>query len=270
MVTFPNCKINLGLNILKKREDGYHDIETVFYPIPVYDVLEIISNKDKTQFTHSGIDTGEDENNLCLKAYRLVKNDFPQVPEISIHLHKVIPMGAGLGGGSSDASFTLSLLNTKYNLEIHPSQLFDYALQLGSDCPFFLSGKPSFATGRGEKLTTIKIDLSAYKMVIVNPGIHINTKEVFQKVKPEIPPKRINEIIYQDVSTWKSELENDFEKIVFPMHPLLKKIKETLYGEGAEYASMSGTGSTLYGIFKKEVIINSFTDKGYFIKSFPL
>lgn len=267
MVIFPNCKINLGLNVLRKREDGYHDIETVFYPIPIYDVLEIISSQDgKTQLSATGISVGEYEQNLCLKARHLLKDDYPELPEIKMHLHKVIPMGAGLGGGSSDASFTLSLLNQKYNLNIPQQQLFDYALQLGSDCPFFLLNKPALASGRGEIVETIELSLSGYKMLIVNPGIHLNTKEIFQEIKPAIPVKKIKEIIQQPVSTWKYELINDFEEIVFPMHPLIKKIKENMYRHGAVYAAMSGTGSTLFGIFNSGDEINFPVEKEYFYK----
>lgn len=270
MVNFPHCKINLGLNILRKRNDGYHDIETVFYPIPIFDIVEIITSEGKLNFTHSGIDTGAYENNLCVKAYHLIKNDFPNLPPAAIHLHKVIPIGAGLGGGSSDASFMLLLLNRKYNLGISESKLSDYAIQLGSDCPFFLKFQTSFATGRGEILSTVNLDLSGFNIVIVNPGIHINTKEIFQKIIPAIPAKRIDKTITQNIETWKHELENDFEKVVFPIHSELSEIKDRLYQQGAEYASMTGTGSTLFGIFKNDKkIITSFDDK-YFVKTISL
>jgi 4-diphosphocytidyl-2-C-methyl-D-erythritol kinase len=250
MVTFPNCKINLGLNILQKREDGYHDIETVFYPVPVYDILEIISSsEDKTQFHNTGFFAGSPENNSCLKAFKLLKKDFQKLPEINMHLHKVIPLGAGLGGGSADAAFTLLLLNKKYNLNIPRQQLFEYALQLGSDCPFFLINQPCLAFGRGEILESIKLSLSGYKLLVVNPSIHINTKEIFKEIIPAIPAKKIKEIIEQPVSAWKEELVNDFEKIVFPKYPQIKKIKENMYQQGAVYASMTGTGSTIFGIF---------------------
>ncbi|MEO6135810.1 MAG: 4-(cytidine 5'-diphospho)-2-C-methyl-D-erythritol kinase [Ginsengibacter sp.] len=270
MVAFPHCKINLGLNILRKREDGYHDIETVFYPIPIFDIVEIITSEDKTHFTHSGIDTGEYENNLCFKAFHLVKNDFPNLPHVAIHLHKVIPIGAGLGGGSSDASFILSLLNDKYNLGISELKLFDYAIQLGSDCPFFLKHQTSFATGRGEILSPLNLDLSGYNIVIINPEIHINTKEIFQKIIPSIPAKRIDKIISQNIKTWRNELVNDFEKVVFPIHFELSEIKNRLYQQGAEYASMTGTGSTLFGIFKKDKKITTSFDDKYFVKTISL
>jgi 4-diphosphocytidyl-2-C-methyl-D-erythritol kinase len=267
MVVFPNCKINLGLNVLQKREDGYHNIETVFYPVRVYDVLEIITSADhQNSLTTSGIPIAHDEENLCLKAYYLLKKDFPQLPAIKMHLHKTIPVGAGLGGGSSDAAFALSLLNKKYNLGIPEQQLFVYALQLGSDCPYFLLNKPALAAGRGEVLNEITLSLSKYKMLLINPGIHINTKEIFKEIKAAIPAKNIQEIIQQPVSTWKNELTNDFEKIVFFKHEEIKKIKESMYQHRAMYAAMTGTGSTVFGIFDVADEVNFIIEKKYFHK----
>jgi 4-diphosphocytidyl-2-C-methyl-D-erythritol kinase len=269
MVIFPNCKINLGLNILQKREDGYHDIETVFFPLPFTDALEIITSQNTTQFKNTGISAGENESNLCLKAYRLLKKDYPQLPEIDMHLHKAIPAGAGLGGGSADAAFTLRLLNKKYELNISEAKLSGNALQIGSDCPFFLSNKPCLATGRGENMEEINLSLSAYKILLVNPRIHINTKEIFQQIKPAFPPKKIKAIIQQPVDTWKKELTNDFEKVVFVLHPEMEKIKENLYQHKAIYASMTGTGSTVFGIFDKNDHVDYPVEKGYFQKWIP-
>ncbi|HEY5461753.1 MAG TPA: 4-(cytidine 5'-diphospho)-2-C-methyl-D-erythritol kinase [Hanamia sp.] len=266
MVTFPNCKINLGLNILQKREDGFHDIETFFFPLPFTDVLEIIISENSGSFKNTGISVDEDGNNLCMKAFDLLKKDFSELPEIKMHLHKAIFVGAGLGGGSSDALFTLLLLNKKYCLQISQSKLFDYALQLGSDCPFFLINKPCLATGRGEKMEEIPLSLSSYKILIINPGIHNNTKEIFQLINPVYPSKKIKEIIQQPINTWKNELVNDFEKIVFSKHPEIKKIKEDLYIHNAIYASMTGTGSTVFGIFNKEHDINFPVEKEHFHK----
>jgi 4-diphosphocytidyl-2-C-methyl-D-erythritol kinase len=249
MVTFPNCKINLGLNVIEKRKDGYHNIETVFFPVQLNDALEIVSSNQETQFYNSGISIGNDENNLCLKAFQLIKKDFPQVPQLKIHLHKAIPIGAGLGGGSADATFTLLLLNKKYNLKIPDDQLFEYALQLGSDCPFFLLNKPCFASGRGEKLEVINLSLSGYKILLINPKIFIPTKEIFKKITPHFPQKKIPKIISQPITSWKNELVNDFEKIAFRNYPELREIKQELYRHGAEYAAMSGSGSTMFGIF---------------------
>lgn len=266
MVTFPNCKINLGLNILRKRADGFHDIETIFFPLPFCDVLEIITAENKTKFINTGISGGEIKNNLCVKAYQLLKKDFSGLPEIKMHLHKVIPAGAGLGGGSADGAFTLSLLNKKYNLNIPLNQLLVYASQLGSDCPFFLINKPALASGRGEILEEIKCSLSEYKILIINPDIHISTKELFQQISPSIPKKKIREIIQQPIECWKDDLENDFEKPVFQHHPEIKKIKEKLYQHNAIYASMTGSGSTVFGIFNKDDEIKIPFKKEYLYK----
>ncbi|HEY5371605.1 MAG TPA: 4-(cytidine 5'-diphospho)-2-C-methyl-D-erythritol kinase [Hanamia sp.] len=266
MLIFPNCKINLGLNILQKREDGFHDIETVFFPIPFTDALEIITSENPTQFINSGISAGGIENNLCLKAYRLLKKDYPQLPEINMHLHKAIPTGAGLGGGSADAAFTLLLLDKKYELNIPDSKLSSYALQLGSDCPFFLLNKPCIASGRGEKMEEINLSLSAYKILLINPGIHVNTKEIFQQIRPAFPFKKIQEIVQQPIDTWKEELANEFESAVFSLHPEIEKIKEGLYYHKAIYASMTGTGSTVFGIFNKGDYIDYPAKNGYFQK----
>lgn len=261
MIVFPNCKINLGLRILRKRNDGFHDLETVFYPLPLYDVLEIIGDADSNQnetaikFSSSGISiTGTTADNLCIKAYHLLQKDFPQLPPVQMHLHKAIPTGAGLGGGSADAAFGLKLISEKFNLDLSTSQLINYSLQLGSDCPFFIINKPCFATGRGEILEPLSTDLSAYTFIIVNPGIHINTAKAFSGITPALPAKSVNEIIQQPVETWKAELINDFEKSVFSQHPEIEIIKNNLYQKGAIYAAMSGSGSTVYGIFEKNAI----------------
>jgi 4-diphosphocytidyl-2-C-methyl-D-erythritol kinase len=266
MVTFPNCKINLGLNIVNKRNDGFHDIETIFLPAQLKDALEIIEKKDP-EFSASGLTIeGEQKNNLCLKAYGLLRKDFPGLPPVQIHLHKTIPMGAGLGGGSADGAFTLKLLNKKFELDLSEKQLSDYSLQLGSDCPFFILNKPCFATGRGEKMEQVILDLSEFKIVIVHPAIHISTAWAFANVKPVKPVKSVKQIIQQSISTWKGELINDFEKPVFEKYPEIKKIKEELYNTGADYASMSGSGSAVYGIFKKEKAISLPFPENYFVK----
>jgi 4-diphosphocytidyl-2C-methyl-D-erythritol kinase len=266
MIAFPNCKINLGLNILQKREDGFHDLETSFIPVAWYDALEILPFEGKTKLTVTGISAGKAEKNLCLKAFYLLKKKYPLLPEVQMHLHKAIPLGAGLGGGSSDAAFTLQLLNKKFNLTIPEKEIFEYALELGSDCPFFLLNQPSLATGRGERLEKINISLSDYKIALINPRIHISTAEAFRHITPTIPARKISEIIMQPIETWKHELCNDFEKYVFEKYPEVKKIKEDLYKSGALYAAMSGSGSTMFGIFKKDVIIDYSPEKKYFFK----
>ena len=262
MLSFPNCKINLGLHIIRKREDGFHDLETIFLPIPLTDVLEIITS-DKNEFSITGLQVSHHDN-LCSKAYDLLQKDFQQIPPIKMHLHKVIPMGAGLGGGSADASFTLQLLNKKYELNLSDENLKTYALHLGSDCPFFLINKPCFATGRGEILEPINIDLTGYKIVIVNPGIHIDTKWAFSKITPAKKNISLKEIITQPIETWKDQLKNDFELPVFSEYPEIEKIKNILFDNGAVYAAMSGSGSSVFGIFHTKQDIKTEFNKNYF------
>jgi 4-diphosphocytidyl-2-C-methyl-D-erythritol kinase len=271
VIVFPNAKINLGLNIIRKRADGFHDIETVFYPVDCRDALELIPQKNNDsafEFSITGLPVDDPmQNNLCVKAYELIKKDHPQVPAVKIHLHKAIPIGAGLGGGSADAAFMLQLLNDNFKLNLSTSQLLGYAIQLGSDCPFFILNKPCFATGRGEVLEDITLDLTAYEIVLVNPGIHINTGWAFSQASPSLPEKNIKEIIVQPVEKWKAELTNDFEEAVFSANPAIKNIKEELYRQGAVYASMSGSGSTVFGIFEKNAASPVFKGKDYFIKT---
>lgn len=264
MIVFPNCKINLGLQILHKRDDGFHNLETVFYPVPLRDALEIGSNQQNNPatditFKSTGLKIeGETSNNLCIKAYQLLKKEFSSLPPIAMHLHKTIPMGAGLGGGSSDGAFTLKLLNEKFGLGLSTQQLMMYALQLGSDCPFFILNTPAFASGRGEILEPIHLDLSAYRLAIVNPCIHIHTGWAFAQLNSKINSGRfervasIKSIIQQPIETWKDQLINDFEAPVAEQYPAIADIKQKLYDAGAVYASMTGSGSTLYGLFHKD------------------
>ncbi|MGN6802413.1 MAG: 4-(cytidine 5'-diphospho)-2-C-methyl-D-erythritol kinase [Ginsengibacter sp.] len=270
MVTFPNCKINLGLNILRKREDGFHHLETVFYPLPLFDILEIVTTNSSTELFNTGISGGNEKDNLCLKAYQLLQKDFPDLPTIKIHLHKTIPVGAGLGGGSSDAAFTLKLLNEKFELNLSQEQFLGYASQLGSDCPFFLENEPVLATGVGEKMKRIQLSLPSFKILLINPGIHISTKELFQKITPAIPEKSISEIIGQPIDTWKGELKNDFEPIVFKMFPEIEKIRNLLYDHNAVYASLTGSGSSVFGIFHAEENVEIELNKDYFQRWLPL
>ena len=270
MVVFPNCKINLGLNITRKRSDGYHDLETVFYPIAIKDALEIIKatdSPDNIQYSASGLPIkGKKENNLCINAYQLLKNDFPELPAVAMHLHKTIPQGAGLGGGSADGAFALLLLNKKFDLGLSTEKLVEYALRLGSDCPFFITNKPCFATGRGEFLEPVNLDLSEYKFVIVNPEIHISTNEAFSSIVPTPVTRSIKEIIQQPIDTWKRELKNDFEEPLFQKYPEIKNIKETLYNAGGLYVSMTGSGSTAYGIFEKNSKLQLSFPPHYFVR----
>lgn len=259
MVLFPNSKINLGLRVTGKRADGYHDIETIFYPIPLRDALELTTGH--TGKTPSAFDLtitgtaipGDVSANLCKKAWDLIKEDFPEIPPVRMHLHKAIPMGAGLGGGSSDGAAALQLLNEELKLDIGTEQLLRYALKLGSDCPFFILNRPSYATGRGEEMETVNADLSGYYFVIVEPGIHVNTGETFRALEKFSLPgesEALKEIISRPVQEWKDRLKNDFEEPVFEKHPHLKEIRQQLYRAGAVYAAMTGTGSCIYGIFR--------------------
>lgn len=272
MIVFPNCKINLGLSVLHKRSDGYHDLETVFYPLPLTDALEIIEDRKSSKhslhhFTSSGLPVaGNPDSNLCVKAYRLLKKDFPDLPSLLIHLHKVIPSGAGLGGGSADAAYALQLINILGKLELTEKELMEYAGELGSDCPFFIINKPCFAKGRGEDLEEIELDLSGYRIVIVNPGIHIDTGRAFLDIRPSAKDKSIKAIINGPVDRWKDELCNDFEKIIFPQHRQIVDIKDQFYRKGALYASMSGSGSTVFGIFPKSKELKFDFPGDYFIK----
>ncbi|MDD2793100.1 MAG: 4-(cytidine 5'-diphospho)-2-C-methyl-D-erythritol kinase [Sediminibacterium sp.] len=257
MVVFPNCKINLGLHITGKRPDGYHELETVFYPVQLRDALEIVhastEEPEGIRFTASGLPIpGNSTSNLCVKAYRLLKKDYPELPSIQMHLHKMIPMGAGLGGGSSDGAFALKLLSNKFQLPLHPDQLIQYAAQLGSDCPFFILNQPCYGTGRGELLTPVELDLSGYKFVLVHPGIHVSTKWAFEQLTPAKSPRPITDILQQPITQWKGELVNDFEAPILNAYPDIAAIKQALYQDGALYASMSGSGSAVFGIYPAE------------------
>jgi len=263
VVVFPNCKINLGLHVARKREDGYHDLETIFYPLPVRDALEVvrretanvkreIPDNGAVSLQMSGLTVqGKPEDNLCIKAYYLLKKDHPQLAGVELYLHKAIPMGAGLGGGSADGAFTLQALNDKFQLNLSRTKLLDYSLQLGSDCPFFIINKPCYATGRGELLQSIPLDLSAYSFLVVHPGVHINTGWAFSQLTPAPSLQPLPEIIQQPVASWRNTLTNDFEAPVCKHHPALQAIKDALYEGGALYASMTGSGSCFYGIFPK-------------------
>jgi 4-diphosphocytidyl-2-C-methyl-D-erythritol kinase len=259
MLFFPHCKINLGLRILRKRPDGYHDLETVFYPLPLKDVLELIPTNDTAPgFTSYGLPIpGDPANNLCLKAWRLLRSDLPDLPAIHIHLYKHIPIGAGLGGGSADGAATLRGLNQLFQLDLSTAQLLRYAAQLGSDCPFFIVNTPSLAHGRGEKLQPISLDLSNYTIALVDPGIHISTAQAFALCTPydstemQGPSLSLQHIITQPIDTWRGTLINDFQTPILERHPELKTITETFYAQGASYASLTGSGSSFFAIFQK-------------------
>jgi 4-diphosphocytidyl-2-C-methyl-D-erythritol kinase len=269
VVVFPNCKVNLGLAVTGKRTDGFHDIETVFFPVPLQDTLEIVPAGNETRLHSYGSPiAGNESDNLCIKAYSLLKKDFPELPAIEIHLLKKIPMGAGLGGGSADGAFMLTLLNNQYQLNLSTNQLIAYALQLGSDCPFFIHNKPCYATGRGETLELISLNLSGYVLVLNNPGIHVNTGWAFGQLKTTQNSHlhgNIKKVIQQPISTWKEDLKNDFEKPVFETYPLIEALKSGFYRQGAIYAAMSGSGSTVFGLFDRSAFKDSNTPGGVVI-----
>ena len=247
MLFFPNAKINLGLNIVSKRSDGYHNLETLFYPIGWKDVLEIIPSSNPG-FSCTGIEV-EGGENLCEKALKLLKTDY-DFPDVFIHLHKNIPTGAGLGGGSSDAAFTLMGLNHMFNLGISHEKLKDYALRLGADCPFFIDNVPSFASGIGEKLSPVAINLNGYFLVVVKADVFVSTSEAFSGIVPQSSAFSLVDEVQKKVTDWR--LKNDFEAQIFAHHPQLKVIKDTLLESGALYASMSGSGSSIYAIFSSK------------------
>ena len=254
MICFPNAKINLGLHILSKRTDGYHNIETIFYPVNLFDALEIVpAQEGKIVFYQTGIQVdGKPEDNLVMKVYYLLKKDF-DLPEIAIYLRKQIPFGAGLGGGSSDAAFMIKLLNDFAGLNLSFEQMETYAAQIGADCPFFIQNKPVLAEGTGNIFSPVTISLQDYYLVIVKPSVSVSTKEAYAQVKPQQPIVPLKETICLPINEWKNHLTNDFESGIFAQYPKIGDIKQRLYAEGALYAGMSGSGSAVFGIFDKPV-----------------
>jgi 4-diphosphocytidyl-2-C-methyl-D-erythritol kinase len=247
MIVYPNAKINIGLNVLKKRQDGYHEMSSVFYPVmDLYDILEILPAKDFS-FSSSGIAI-PGNSNICVKAFELLKADFG-IGNVKIHLHKQIPIGAGLGGGSADGAFTLKALNTLFKLKLSNAQLEKYALQLGADCPFFIENTPKYVTGIGEKMMSVDLDLSNYEIKFIFPELHISTAEAYGGITPKTPETNLLDLINQPIENWRGEAKNDFEISAFEKYPQLEIMKAQLYADGAIYASMTGSGSVLYGVF---------------------
>lgn len=249
MILFPNAKINIGLNITERRTDGYHNLETVFYPIKINDVLEVIE-ADELSFQSSGIDIpGSVEDNLCVKGYALLKRDH-NIPPVKIHLHKNIPIGAGLGGGSADAAFFIRLMNEKFGLGLSNDEMMDYARKLGADCAFFIENKPVYAFEKGDQFEPVKLDLSGYEIVLVMPPAHVSTGEAYQGVKPKLTQQTLYDLVSLPVAEWKHHIKNDFEISVFKNHPEIRGVKSALYDAGALFANMSGSGASVFGIFK--------------------
>lgn len=253
MLTFPNAKINIGLNIIEKRADGFHNIESVFYPVDWCDVLEIIPSQAKeAKFQSTGLKIpGNESSNLCLKAWQLLTSRITQAP--LIHLHKVIPMGAGLGGGSADGAFMLKMLNEVYDLKLSIDELKDFARQLGSDCAFFIENRPIFCYDKGDQFEDFSLDLKGKFIILVNPDIHISTAEAYSGVSPKKPKILLKEALKRPISEWKEIIKNDFEEKLLLKYPTIAEVKTSLYKSGAVYASMTGSGSTLYGIFEKQI-----------------
>jgi len=252
MIVFPNAKINLGLNVVERRPDGYHNIETVFYPIGLSDVLEVEPSETCSDysFSSSGIQLGGDpEDNLIVKAYHLLRSGY-EFPAVDISLVKQIPFGAGLGGGSSDAAFMLKALNELFELKITPRRMEKLAAMLGADCPVFVKNKPVFATGIGDVFSPLKVSLKGYFLLLVKPDVHVSTPDAYSLVVPEKPEVSLSELIQRPIAEWKRCIKNDFEKSVFAKHPVVGELKDKLYDLGAVYASMSGSGSSVYGIFE--------------------
>ncbi len=268
MICFPNAKINLGLNVVSKRPDGYHNIETIFYPIPVKDALEVIK-ADTFSLTQTGIPVDTPiEKNLVIKALCLLKSRY-ELPELEVHLLKAIPFGAGLGGGSADAAFMLKLLNDYCELHIPEDSLEELASGIGADCPFFIRNTPVFASDTGNIFEAVELSLAGYHLCLVKPNVAISTPEAYSMVTPAAPSISLKEIIQKPIGEWKELMVNDFEKSVFPKHPVIAKIKETLYEKGATYASMSGSGSSVFGLFKKATDIKGMFP-GCFVWEGPL
>lgn len=258
MILYPNAKINIGLNVVEKRPDGYHNLETVFYPIDLQDAIEIKEIKGDApqcgyQLKVSGtVLDGSPEDNLVIRAYKLLKADF-DIPPLAIGLYKHIPTGAGLGGGSSDAAYTIKTINERFALGLNDQQMEEYCARIGADCSFFIKNKPVFATGIGNVFEPIQLNLRYKQLVLVKPDIFVSTKDAYSLVKPARPEHSLLELLSQPIETWKDTVKNDFEPSVFAKHPEIAAIKDLMYDLGAQYASMSGSGSSVFGIFDDPV-----------------
>ena len=271
MITFPIAKINLGLNVVERRPDGYHNLETVFYPVPISDALELTIMNTKfpstvdcdIKVTNLEVE-GDEQRNLVVRAYQLLKQDFQQMPRIHAHLWKGIPTQAGMGGGSSDCAYTIRLLNEMFTLGLSDEQMIQYAARLGADCAFFILSRPAYAEGIGELLQPISLNLSSYYIGIVRPNIPVSTREAFSLIKPQKPAKCCRDVVMQPIETWREELTNDFEQSVFTLHPEIGAIKQQLYDLGAVYAAMSGSGSAVFGLFQNEIDLAAHFPKDVF------
>lgn len=277
MITFPIAKVNLGLNIVEKRPDGYHNLETVFYPVRLLDALEVCQMDSQfpspfdcdVKVSNLSVE-GDEQSNLVVRAYRLLKADFPQLPRVHAHLFKGIPTQAGMGGGSSDCASMITLLNHQFSLGLSEQQMIDYAARLGADCAFFILGRPAYAEGIGERLRPLPLDLSGWHIAIVRPPIPVSTREAFSLVTPCRPAQCCLDIVTQPVETWRDALTNDFERSVFALHPEIGAVKERLYAMGASYAALSGSGSSVFGLFRSPADLSAFASEGTFTACLPL
>lgn len=277
MLTRPIAKINLGLNVVEKRPDGYHNLETVFYPVQIEDALEVYPMDPEfpseydcdLKVTNITID-GDEQRNLVVRAYNLLKADFPTLPRIHAHLYKGIPTQAGMGGGSSDCGFMITLLNDMFKLGLTQQQMIDYAARLGADCAFFIFNRPCYAEGIGEKMQPIDLDLKGWYLSLVRPDIPVSTREAFALIKPHHPEVNCREVVKQPVESWRDALVNDFEGSVFAVHPELGAVKDRLYDLGATYAAMSGSGSTLFALSRQPLNLDEFNSEGTFRKTILL
>lgn len=268
-IHFSNAKINLGLHITKRRPNGFHDLESIFLPVQCSDVIEIKESKQTNFYSYGRTIPGEAKDNLCLKAYELLKADY-DLPPVEIYLLKNLPIGAGMGGGSSNASFTVKALNELFGLGINNEKLREYAGKLGSDCPFFIENKPIYATGTGDVFSEINLSLKGYHFLLVYPNLHVNTGRAFQHITPYQPLVSLKETIQLPIEHWKDNVINDFERPIFKEHPELKQIKAKMYEKGAIYASMSGSGSTVFGIFAQPIGNLDAFDKNHWSYSFVM
>ncbi len=263
MIAFPQAKINLGLNIVERRTDGYHNLETVFFPVPFYDALEVTDMHPDFPSAYdcdlkvTGISVeGDEQSNLVVKAYNMLKAEFPQIGRVHAHLHKAIPTQAGMGGGSSDCAAMLKILNDRFQLGLDETQLIDRASRLGADCPFFVIGQPAYAEGIGEKLTPISLNLDGWYLAVVRPNVPVSTKEAFALVTPEKPRHNCRDIVELPVERWRELLYNDFEQSVFAQHAEIASVKQKLYDMGAVYSAMSGSGSAVFALFRQPVSVD--------------
>ena len=277
MITFPIAKINLGLNVVEKRADGYHNLQTVFFPVPLLDALDVqeMGAEFPSQYdcdlkvSNIHID-GDEQRNLVVRTYNLLKQDFPDMPRVHAHLYKGIPTQAGMGGGSSDCGFMITLLNKMFNLGLSDEQMIQYAARLGADCAFFILNKPWYAEGIGEKLQSIQLSLSGWYLSLVRPDIPVSTREAFALIKPHYPEFNCKEVVQLPVEEWRGKLTNDFEDSVFAVHPELGAVKDRLYELGATYAAMSGSGSTLFALSKQPLNLDEFAQEGTFITTISI